>query len=303
MSVPLVSIAVCTFRRPEGIRNCLESLFAQSCDFSYEIIVVENDEMQPSRAEIESRIPTAAEKGIELRYFCEKQRGISYARNRCVSEARGLWIAFLDDDETARPDWLAHLVSAQRKMNADAVCGTVEFSFADGFPRYLRESQLFRRTKMTQEEPFEMQSFCTNCLLLRKSALTRTPVFDPAFARLGLEDADLAVFFVMNKMKIVRAPLALVEEFQPLSRGRWRFQFERSVRAGVALAKISRKNFGRIAGLKNIFRKSLQIMRLCLSFVPGMFCHPIRNGSDFLLRAGEILGYILYFCGLEWKGY
>ena len=81
MNRPFVSIAVCTFRRPEGIRDCLESLLAQKCEFPFEIVVVENEETQSSRTVIESFLPKAAEKGIDLRYFCETQRGISFARN------------------------------------------------------------------------------------------------------------------------------------------------------------------------------------------------------------------------------
>ncbi|MDO4551715.1 MAG: glycosyltransferase [Planctomycetia bacterium] len=84
MSLPLVTIGVCTRKRPEMVVKCLRSLFELETSFKYDIVVVENDEEQTTRKEIETLKPEASACGIELRYYCEPEQNISIARNRCV---------------------------------------------------------------------------------------------------------------------------------------------------------------------------------------------------------------------------
>jgi hypothetical protein len=50
--------------------------------------------------------------------------GISNARNRGVKEARGRWIAWFDDDQRAKSDWLKSLHAFALQVDADCVAGT-----------------------------------------------------------------------------------------------------------------------------------------------------------------------------------
>jgi GT2 family glycosyltransferase len=45
----------------------------------------------------------------------EKNQGLSHARNRAVKEAKSKWIAFLDDDAIASPDWLSKIFQFQEE--------------------------------------------------------------------------------------------------------------------------------------------------------------------------------------------
>ncbi|MDO4569077.1 MAG: glycosyltransferase family 2 protein [Planctomycetia bacterium] len=302
LNAPLVSIVVCTFRRPRQIGECLDSLVAQETPRSYEIVVVENDVSQESRSVVESRVESAQCRGVEVRYVCEPKRGLAPARNRCVAEARGEFIAFLDDDETAQPDWLEQLMRVQNQFDADAVYGVVEPIFAENFPEYLKRTQLYSYLAPPTKEPYPTEDFCTNTVLLRKSALDRTPVFDDRFSRIGLEDTDLAVYFLMNARKTYRAPLAIVREFQPLSRGRWFYHFERWMRCGVGLGILGRKNFGRIAGAQFLLKRCARLWRFVFDF--SRWCRECRaNLADISFEIAIQIGFVLYFLGIRWKGY
>ena len=51
--------------------------------------------------------------------------GSPVRRNAGFANARGRFLALIDDDEQASPDWLAHLTRAQRTCDADVVFGPV----------------------------------------------------------------------------------------------------------------------------------------------------------------------------------
>ena len=82
-------------------------------------------------------------------YFAEeRKRGISFARNRAISTALAYGadlIAFIDDDDRPRPDWLAHLVDRQRATGADLECsGSGSCPRLPVIPRSLRKIGLFK---------------------------------------------------------------------------------------------------------------------------------------------------------------
>ena len=102
MSKPLVSVIIPTFNRgyclEESIRSVLQQSFAD-----FELIVVD-DGSTDNTSELVARFP--AVKLIRL----EKNRGVSFARNRGMVEAQGDCIAFLDSDDLWEKDKLASQV-------------------------------------------------------------------------------------------------------------------------------------------------------------------------------------------------
>lgn len=94
----MVSVIVCTYNRYQLLYDCLNSLVNQTLDKSFfEVIVIDNnsnDNTQNVIKQFESSIPN-------FRYFLEKEQGLSYARNRGWKEAKGKYIAYLDDDAIA----------------------------------------------------------------------------------------------------------------------------------------------------------------------------------------------------------
>jgi glycosyltransferase involved in cell wall biosynthesis len=117
---PGVSIVIPTRNRSGLLRLTLHAALWQR-GVDVEVIVVDDgstdDTLQVIRGLGSERIRVARH---------EKPRGVSAARNRGIAEARGDWIAFLDDDDLWAPDKLA---SQLRAMGSDArwsYAGTVK---------------------------------------------------------------------------------------------------------------------------------------------------------------------------------
>jgi len=128
-----VLIGVCTAQRPKMLKACLDSLAVQVVPEHVRLraVVVDNEAEPNNRAAVEAqseRFP------FPLAYEHEPRRGIPFARNRVLDHALAMnaeWIAFIDDDEIAEPDWLSQLVSAAERYGCDVVQGQV-YQFADG---------------------------------------------------------------------------------------------------------------------------------------------------------------------------
>lgn len=95
-----LTVIICTCRRPRLLAACLDGLLAQSHPAD-EILVIDNaPEEDATRLLLQNSYPTC-------RYVTESRRGIRYARNRAVREAKGEILAFIDDDCRPLPGWLA----------------------------------------------------------------------------------------------------------------------------------------------------------------------------------------------------
>ncbi|MEZ5937715.1 MAG: glycosyltransferase family 2 protein [Hyphomonadaceae bacterium] len=120
---PAVSIVIPTFRRPERAVEAVRSALAQVGAPDFEIVVVDNDPAGSALPRLEAL--ALAEDRIPIRVLHAPDPGVAHARNRALAAVRGDWIAFLDDDETATPGWLAELLRVQDMTGADVVFGPV----------------------------------------------------------------------------------------------------------------------------------------------------------------------------------
>lgn len=119
-----VSVVIPTLNRHRALERALGCILAQHLppDTGAEIVVVDNSVDGNARDLIE-RIAEGAP--MPIRYVSVPKPGIATARNAGIAAARGKWIAFIDDDETGGPYWLAALLAVARRGGYDAVFGPV----------------------------------------------------------------------------------------------------------------------------------------------------------------------------------
>ena len=102
------SVVVCTYNRAACLSETLESIARQTYPAgNFEIIIVDNNSPDHTADICQTFINQHLK--LSIRYIKELNQGISYARNRGVSEAKGTFITFLDDDETVDPCFLQNL--------------------------------------------------------------------------------------------------------------------------------------------------------------------------------------------------
>lgn len=153
-SAPLrLTIAIPTFRRPDRLRLLLDALparLAEAPDAVIDVLVVDND---PNG----SGEPAARGTDLDLRYVRETTPGIAAVRNRALDECAGTdLIAFIDDDEVPRPQWLSSLVSTWRAHSSTAVMGRVISMFDDDVDPWVVATGTFTRTPRPTGTPLEV---------------------------------------------------------------------------------------------------------------------------------------------------
>ena len=129
---PLVSIMIPTFRRPDLLKIALDSaLHQQPAGVPYEVVVVDND------AEASADSPTqqllAEYQQDHLLYYRNQENlGIAGNWNRCVTLARGKWVAYLHDDDILRADYLLRVMALLKKHPRAAGLMVLPYQFSDG---------------------------------------------------------------------------------------------------------------------------------------------------------------------------
>ncbi len=136
MSVPDVSVVLCTYNRAGMLRECIQSLQSQrtSGEFTYEIIVVDNSSTDETPAVVAE---LAKNSSVPMKYVMERKPGQVHARHSGFREASGHWIANFDDDEVAEPSWLLELLRLAKEKNVRCVGGLLWLRLPDGCQRNL----------------------------------------------------------------------------------------------------------------------------------------------------------------------
>ena len=144
----LITVALCTHNQVKRLQRTLAGLENLATPTRpWEIIVVDNacSDETPQLLSNSEWYP----QGVPVRVVKEMKLGLSNARNCAIREARGVYLLFVDDDETPDPNWLVAYEHDMLTFKPDAlggrisrsvVAGTVASKFRIGFDnagRYL----------------------------------------------------------------------------------------------------------------------------------------------------------------------
>ncbi len=177
---PRVSVIIPTYGRPAALRRAVDSVLAQTVD-DLEVVVVDDHGTPPAPPHEDRRVRV-------LRL--PDNGGVSAARNLGIEQARGEWIAFLDDDDLWYPRRLEALlgfigaaevgpraiVTTDLDINDD---GTISGSYTEERP-FHHEDQLLHSIQ---------RPFLTVMFMVRRDFLSEVGTFDEGLR--GAEDADL----------------------------------------------------------------------------------------------------------------
>lgn len=114
-----ISVIMCTRNRAEQLRRVLQTAVAmKKPDVEWEFLLVDNGSTDNTAEVVESVAGL-----LPIRHVVEPEAGLSHARNRGVSEARGDYICWTDDDVMIDADWLVSYAAAFRRYPEAAVFG------------------------------------------------------------------------------------------------------------------------------------------------------------------------------------
>lgn len=228
---PIISVIIPTFHRPDGALAAVRSVLGQEGAPSLEIILVDNDAKQSCKAIADQ---LAIEAGhTAFTYAVEPAAGVANARNKAVSLATGSFVAFLDDDEVAKPNWLANLVKAQQETGADVVFGPIEARLpAKHNVPHTYFQNFFSRRLDGPTRLIDIPYGCGNCFLKRATVFTTAQPFNPAANETGGEDDILWREVVASGGTFGWAEDAWVYEDVPPSRATWAYLTKRAFAFG-----------------------------------------------------------------------
>ncbi|MEM9187469.1 MAG: glycosyltransferase, partial [Planctomycetota bacterium] len=147
--------------------------------------------------------------------------GIPFARNRGVREARGAWVCFFDDDQTAEPDWVRQLYRRATARGVDCVGGARDLVIEGGAAA--PESELGRRLLgevLPDANPGEYHPRWlpnTGNVLIRRSVFDEIGGFDEG-ALEGGDDTDFFHRLLKSGRRAVFAPSSMVHHHIPAAR-------------------------------------------------------------------------------------
>jgi len=185
MNSPLISIIICTYNRAALLADVLQSVVEQSLDKSlYEVIVVDNNSTDDTTL-VGNRF---AARYANLRLCSEPRQGLSHARNRGWQEAKGSYVAYLDDDCKAPAHWLAVAQEVIYQI-APAVFGGPYFAYYQTPKPAWYQDRYGSWQPANCAGPIEPEALHGGNLLLQRALLQEVDGFDPT---LGMNGSQLA---------------------------------------------------------------------------------------------------------------
>ena len=178
---PLISTIIPTHNRADLLPAAIESTLSQE-GVSQEVIVVD-DNSEDGTAAVAARYPVRY-----LRVQCGKPSG---TRNAGIREARGKYLAFLDDDDVRLPGALAALLAP---LEADLDLG---YAYGQTVPVDMDLAPLlppYPPLPLASGHPvaaFLETIFSLDAVLVRRAALDEVGLLDESLY--GAEDVDLAL--------------------------------------------------------------------------------------------------------------
>jgi hypothetical protein len=230
-----VVICIPAFRRPDQLRQTLESVRRQVTSLRYAVVVVENDAARRGSAGEALRFIEST--GLPGLCVIEPRQGNCQAINAAFETALAAFpeafaVLMIDDDEIASPRWLDRMVNAARASGADVVGGPVFPSFTDG-KHHLAEHPAFGPAYATSG-PVPVIYGSGNCLI-RRSVFARLarPSFDLRFNFLGGGDTDFFARCRQAGLRFYWAADATITETVPPERTRTGWILRRGLRIGA----------------------------------------------------------------------
>lgn len=288
-STPHICICVCTYKRPHALERLLRHLDRLETGnlFTYSIVVVDNDEARSAEATVAA---IAAAFPVPLLYDVEPQRSIALARNRAVANARGDFLALIDDDEFPTPGWLLSLFNTCAQYGVDGVLGPVIRHFDEPPPAWFSKSGIYDRRVNPTGMAVYWKEARTGNVLLKASVMAGETPFRPEF-RAG-EDQDFFRRKIEQGFSFIWSAEARVLEAIPPARWKRTYVLRKAALQGATAAL--QPNCGVVSITKSVI--AVPLYTVCLPFALLLGQHRFMT---LLVKIADHSGKLLTRMGIN----
>jgi O-antigen biosynthesis protein len=219
-----VSIIIPTKDAPELLSACLKSIFDKTTYGSYEVILVDNETINPEALKVMQRYPV-------IRVDLPNPFNFSRANNIGVRHATGEFVVFLNNDtEVLSAQWLDHLLYYARQIDVGAVGALLLYENDTvqhgGVVLGMRGTADHSMRGFTMDSDGYAGSLCcarevsgvtAACMAMRKSLLLDLNGFNEHFFT-SYQDVDLCLRLRARGLRIVWTPRVILRHYESVSR-------------------------------------------------------------------------------------
>jgi len=199
---PWVSVIIPTYNRCWILKEAIDSVLSQKFT-NFEVIVVDDGSTDATNALLSTY-------GEQITTICQKNKGVSAARNVGISQARGSYIAFLDSDDR----WLPEKLSCQHdffQSHPEAlICQTDEIWIRNGV-RVNPKNRHKKPSGMIFEPSLQLCLVSPSAVMIKKNLFDVVGLFNESFP--ACEDYDLWLRIGLNH------PIYLIDRQLVVKRG------------------------------------------------------------------------------------
>jgi succinoglycan biosynthesis protein ExoM len=254
------------------------------------IFVVDND-AEPTAKEIVDELRRSA--SLSVKYLHCPGQNISIARNAALRAVSTQWMAFMDDDEFASPQWLGELLAV--RDGAQAVFGPCEADYGEEISSWMRRADFHSTRVPTNQFPI-ITGYAGNSLIdmtfVRQNGLN----FDIGLGRSGGEDTVFFHEMYQLGATLRYAPKAIAFEDVAPPRTTVKWVAKRRYRSGQSYGLMLRR-FSKLRYLAAAFTSPFKIL-LCI--LVSVCTAPARAvASAWLMRGVFHVGVLCYALGFS----
>ncbi len=238
-----VSVIICAYTEARWVDliAAVKSLELQSIPAREIIVVIDYNQRLYER--VRTEIP-----GIVVVENSDSQ-GLSGARNSGIAAAKGAFIAFLDDDATAEPDWLERFHRLFEDRQVLGVGGTVEPDWLSKQPTWFPR-EFFWVVGCTYqdipEKPVVVRNPFGGCACYRREVFDAVGGFRTEIGRvgslpMGCEETELCIraSHYWPQKVFLYEPQARIHHRIPATRASWHYFSSRCFAEGVSKATVA----------------------------------------------------------------
>jgi glycosyltransferase involved in cell wall biosynthesis len=270
-----ISVAVITFKRPQGLQKLLTELEKQehhpARPYELTALVVDNDPGCSARQVADKFSNSPA---FKLIYVNETRQGIPIARNAALDTVplQHDFMCFIDDDEWPSPHWIDAFLELRSRADADCFYGPVSPCFPERRPEWFVKSGFFAEWKFP--DAGQLGFAASNNVMMSMPFVRENKLrFDNRMRFTGGSDYLFFRQAVERRMVVRWAQRALIYEDIPLGRMTWQWVIKRHYRLGNTFS-VSELIIGRKSGLVRRFFIGGARIGLGVVMLPALIVSP-----------------------------